>query len=249
MRFSDSKLYMIKRLIELIRENRRNQKDILRYSQELNWKNVFRDSIRGKDRLEKLPLNIGRWGCNYAFLYTMNRILEDFSPKRILELGLGESTKFISTFLEMKILDCHHLVIEQDQNWKNFYIQNNDILRKTEIKICPIVKRYVKGFETNVYKGFDKLITQKFDLYIVDGPIGTKHFSRYDILSIGRSLEIGDEFIIVVDDYERLGERETIEDLRKVFEIKNIDTYETVYYGLKQILIIASEKYKYTRSF
>ncbi len=44
---------MIKKFIELVRENRRNQKEIIRYAKELNWANVYHDSIRGKDWLEK----------------------------------------------------------------------------------------------------------------------------------------------------------------------------------------------------
>src|SRR5688572_19322082 len=124
---------MVRKFLELIRENRRNQKEILRYSKEIYWASIYRDSIKGKDWLENMPLNVGRWGCDYAFFYLMNRILSDFSPKLILELGLGESSKFISSFLNRELPDSQHFVLEQDENWKELYLKNNQMFSCSEI--------------------------------------------------------------------------------------------------------------------
>jgi len=173
---------MIKKFIEIVRENRRNQKEIIRYSKELNWANVYHDSIRGKDWLEKLPLNVGRWGCNYAFFYVLNRILTDYAPKNILEMGLGESSKFVSSFLDKKLLETKHVVIEQDEKFKSSYINNNKIHPKTVIKVCPIKIEENKGYQTITYQNFDQIVNKKFDLYLVDGPTGTGNYSRYDLV-------------------------------------------------------------------
>lgn len=241
---------MIKKLLEIIRENKRNQKEIIRYSRELNWANVYHDSIRGKDWLENLSLNVGRWGCNYAFLYIVNRILSDFAPRSILELGLGESTKFISAFIEKKIPHCQHLVLEQDKEWKDFYLKNYNIPHKTEIRICEIEQRIITGYETLGFQGFNEIVREKkFDLYIVDGPIGTKHLSRYDLVYIAQNFEAGDEFVIIADDYERIGERETVQLMMNIFEKKGIKVHKIGYHGLKQVLVIATPKYKYLGTF
>ncbi len=240
---------MIKKIVELIRENRRNQKKIIAYSRELNWADVYQDSIRGKQWLENLPLNVGRWAGNYAFFYIMNRILTDFKPKAILEMGLGESSKFISTFIRNELPETRHIVLEHDVEWEKFYIKNNKLFPQTEVKIASLEIMNVEGYITNVYKEFSNIISFKFDLYIVDGPLGSKHFSRYDLLKIGHGFRKGDEFMILVDDFERNGEKETVGKFLKILESKGIEVYTSVYYSLKNILIISTEKYKHTRSF
>ena len=241
---------MIKRLIELIRENRRNQKEILKFSKELNWANVYHDSIKGYKFLEYLPLNTGRWAGSYAFFYVLNRILTDYPPSSILELGLGESTKFISAFLNNdKLPNCKHLVIEEDESWLNLYLSKFSQSERTEVRIKSTETISVENLYTKVYSDFNEVLNKKFDLYIIDGPKGSRHFSRYDLVKIVQIFSPQDEFILLIDDYERLGERETIEKARIILKNKGVLVYESVYYGLKNVLLIATERYKHTRSF
>lgn len=240
---------MIKKFIELVRENRRNQKEIIRYAKELNWANVYHDSIRGKDWLEKLPLNVGRWGCNYAFFYVLNRILTDYAPKNILEMGLGESSKFVSSFLDKELLETKHLVIEQDEKFKSSFINNNKIHSKTVIQICPIKIGENKGYQTITYQNFDKIVNEKFDLYMVDGPTGSRNYSRFDLVKIAESLGPEDEFIIIVDDYQRIGERETVKCMTDIFKKNGIQFYELGFSGVKEILVVVTEKYKGVSTF
>ena len=241
---------MFKKIIDLIRENRRNQKEILKYLKELDWANVYRDSTNGKVFLNELSLNVGRWASSYAFLYVLNRILTDFSPNSIMELGLGESTKFISAYIVNEDLNnCEHIVIEEDNDWKNFFLSKNKISSNTEIRVLETENKIVEGMPTKVYKGLENVLSKKYDLYIIDGPIGTKNFSRFDMVRIVEKFKPEDEFILLVDDFERFGEKETIGAVRGVFRKKGILIYESVYYGLKNVLIISTEKFKNTRSF
>ncbi|GAL81813.1 hypothetical protein JCM19274_372 [Algibacter lectus] len=46
--------------------NGRHQQNNL-HLKELEWANIYHDSIRGKNALQNLPLNIGRWAGNYTF--------------------------------------------------------------------------------------------------------------------------------------------------------------------------------------
>lgn len=58
-------------------------------NEELNWANIFHDTIKGKLHLNELGLSPGRRAANYSMLYLMACILNDYKPKRILEFGLG----------------------------------------------------------------------------------------------------------------------------------------------------------------
>ena len=115
---------MIEKLKSYLKKLDSNQQKILEelntahnQSKELEWAHIYHDSIRGKKWLEELPINVGRWAGNYSFFYVLNRILNDYKPKRILELGLGESTKVISAYINNYLTDSTHIVVEQDADW------------------------------------------------------------------------------------------------------------------------------------
>ena len=110
---------MIKKIKSLINDFRENNKNIISLlqlnhiqSKELEWAHIYHDSIRGKKHIENLSLNIGRWAGNYSFFYVLNRILNDYKPEKILDLGLGESSKLISTYLEHYLPNSTHTIVE-----------------------------------------------------------------------------------------------------------------------------------------
>jgi len=239
---------MLKKIKSLVQENRALHKTNLLQLKELEWAHVYHDSIRGKEWLEKLPLNIGRWAGNYSFFYVLNRILSDFKPNSILEFGLGESSKFINAYIQNELKKTKYHIIEQDENWKNIYIDNNVISENTTIFVCPILEVEINNFKVNTYANLKQKIKYKYDLYVVDGPLGSSHYSRYDIYYLAKEFKESDQFIILLDDYNRSGEKETAANLVELFKEKNIKTYHTHYTGAKSVFVIASEKYKYVKS-
>lgn len=239
---------MIKKIKAIINENRLNQKNILLQSKELEWAHVYHDSIRGKQWLLDLPLNIGRWAGNYSFFYVLNRILSDYKPNKILELGLGESSKFVSTYLENYLFDSSHTIIEQDENWKNSFETSFKLSSRSKILHCSLQEKEIKGFKTKVYKGLDNKINENFDLYIVDGPHGSERYSRYDIVSLVSNLDEKNQFIIIIDDTERQGEKDTVKDIKEILKMKKITYFQGDYIGNKCVSLIVSEKYKYSIS-
>lgn len=239
---------MIKRIKELIKENKERQNKIIAQNEELLWSAVFHDSIRGKKGIEDLSLNIGRWAGNYSFFYVLNRILNDYQPKRILEFGLGESSKFVSTYLDNYLLNSEYLIIEQDADWKAIFENKFTLSPRSSIKVLPLIKKKYKGYDFNGYENIESTITSTFDLYIIDGPFGSPNYSRFDVFALAEKLSKGDEFIIMIDDYDRHGERETVNELLKMFQNKDIDIFRETYKGVKSVTVIVTEKYKYVTS-
>jgi hypothetical protein len=229
--------------------NKKRIKEILLYSKESNWANVFHDSIRGQDCLTNLPLNIGRWAGSYSFFYVLSRILKDYKPESVLELGLGESTKFISTFLDNYLPNTKHIVVEHDTAWIELFNEKFKLSNKSKIVCCDLEVLKINNFSTTYYKNLNEKIDSKFDLYIVDGPFGSDKFSRYNIISLIDDFNQDSEFIILVDDYDRQGEKDTVNDIISFLKSKKIVFYTEIYKGLKSQIIIASEKYKFSTSF
>ena len=218
--------------------------EIIKQNQELLWAHIFHDSIRGKKALEKLSLNIGRWAGNYSFFYVLNRILSDYKPQNILELGLGESSKLVSTHLNNYLPKARHLIIEHDQDWKNRFESLFTLSDRSEIIISALQQRIVNQNLVNSYSNFEQILNRKFDLYIIDGPFGSTSFSRYDIIFAVENFNVSDNFILLIDDFDRKGEQETVREIEKILIEKNIKIYKGIYSGIKGVAVLGSEKYK-----
>lgn len=238
---------IIKKIKEILIENRKSHKKNNLLLKELDWANVYHDSIRGKEYLQQLKLNIGRWAGNYTFFYILNRILDEYKPKKILELGLGESSKFISCYLDNYLLESSHLIVEHDRLWKDKFKRSFLLSKRSSIIICPIEIKNIDGNEVNSYSGIEE-VKKKFDLYVIDGPFGSENISRIEILQLMENINDGDEFMIIMDDYQRIGEQNTIKKLLKLFENKNIDIYYNSYFGNKAVFAIGTLKYKFIES-
>ncbi|WP_026727805.1 hypothetical protein [Flavobacterium denitrificans] len=221
-----------------------------RLNEELLWANVFHDSIK-ETWADKIAFNIGRWAGSYAFFYVLFRILNDYKPKNILEFGLGESTKMISKYIVANGEYKKHIVIEQDENWKNIYLNNNSntLSGNSIIKIMPMIEKTYKGATYKSYNNIESIKDISFDFYLIDGPHGSENFSRFDIFTILKDKSPLDEFIILFDDYERFGEKQTVDEVVKMLESKKIKLFTKSYTGVKSVFIVATEKYKYATSF
>lgn len=239
---------MINKVKRLIKENREVHHQILLNTKESVWASVYHDSIRGKEWIEKTSLNIGRWAGSYAFFYILNRILSDFCPDRILELGLGESSKMILNNRRFFASEAKHIIVEHDKKWIECFKEKNELTKGARIVHCELIQRDIKGYTTNAYNDFCNQIKDDFDLYIVDGPFGSKHYSRYDIVNLLSKKTSKDEFVIIFDDSQRQGEKETIVDIFNMLNSNGIQFFYNYYEGIKSTLVIATSKYKYVTS-
>lgn len=219
-----------------------------RLNEELLWANVFHDSIK-ETWADKVSLNIGRWAGSYSFFYILFRILNDYKPKNILEFGLGESTKMISKYIDSNQEFKKHLVIEQDENWKNVYLKNNTYCESSTIKVMPMVEKTYKDAAYNGYNNIESIKDVSFDFYLIDGPYGSDTFSRFDVFTLLKEKTSADDFIILFDDYNRSGEKQTADEVIEMLEGKKIKVFTKTYTGIKSVFIIATEKYKYATSF
>jgi hypothetical protein len=232
----------------------KSKKKVVEYTQndwlrELDWANVYHDSIRGRPYLEDLPLNVGRWAGNYAFFYVLNRIMHDYKPKKIIEFGLGESTKFVASCIEGLKYECDYLIIEQNEDWKSIFEANNKLLANSNILHCPLISSTINGFNVNSYKDLKSKINYNADFYIIDGPFGSDRFSRYDIYYLAEELDAKSEFIILIDDCQRVGEQDTFNALQNLFKQKKINYYVAEYGGVKTFKLLVSSKYRYSTTF
>ena len=80
---------------------------------------------------------------------------------------------------------------------------------------------------------------EKYDLIMVDGPYGSEHYSRSQLIDLVRD-NLAKHFCIILDDYERGGEKETIIEVTKVLDAKRISYKQMVYSASKQHCLVCS---------
>lgn len=235
-------------MINRNKKNKVDQESQINLLKELEWAHIYHDSIRGKSYLENLSVNIGRWAGNYSFFYVLNRILHDYKPKRIIEFGLGESSKYVSTCLDAFLLDSEHIIIEQNKDWLNTFNEKFQLSKRSQVQIFPLIQKEINKFRVNYYNNLTETISDKFDFYIVDGPFGSERYSRYNIVELAEKFTEDDEFIVMIDDCQRKGEKDTFNDLVKLFESKNIEIFTSSYGGVKTVNLIATRKYRFSKT-
>lgn len=211
------------------------------------WSNVFHDTIWDSKWLLNKKFSPGRWAVGYQYLYVLYRILESVQPQSILELGLGQSTQMMTQYAEYAE-DCRHYIVEHDPAWIEFYKKNNVISDFSTIVQLDLCKKQVKQDEdVTGYKRFSEtFLGKKFDLISIDAPFGSPCYiyARADILELLPQC-LKKSFVIILDDYNRTGEQNTVKLLKEKLDDEKIMYCEGVYSGNKDIFVITSMDYKF----
>lgn len=218
-------------------------------STEILWANIFHDTIRNSKWLCGQSFSPGRAAIGYPTLYALYRILDEFQPKNILEMGLGQSTKMIGTYIKWKCENdekCKHIVVEHDNTWIDFFKNSFELSNATEIIQMDLIKAKIDIYngtqtEVNMYKDFKKYLNgKKFDLIFIDGPFGSSMISRIDIIDLLPEC-LNNSFIFMLDDAERLGEQNTLKMVTNILRENSIKYAQNYYSGEKSTAIITSE--------
>lgn len=201
------------------------------------WANVYHDTINNTNWLNNKSVSPGRWAVSYVVLYVLYRILDEIKPQSILECGLGQSSKLTIQYADSHKADL--TICENNSDWLAFFqrqFPTADIYTKIlDTEMINVVPEY----ESRTYVGFDNVIkNKKFDFVLIDGPLGSAHFSRPQILDVVDNLD--KSFVILMDDMNRVGEQETFEVLKNKLRENNIDFKEGFYESDKKLGLICS---------
>ena len=227
----------------LFKDNLSFQGETQKIVNEILWANIFNDAISNSPWLIDKTFYPGRWAVGYPFLYVLYRILYNCKPKRILELGLGETTKLISQYV-LSDNSVEHLVVESDNKWISFF--SNEFKLPSNTKIINLPCKYITfkdSKKVRVYEYFEEnLAYGKYDLICIDGPMGgdLEKYSRIDVLSLIPD-NISESYIILLDDYERQTEKNTVEEILN--KLKNCR--KGYYPGKKDMIVLFSNDYNF----
>jgi hypothetical protein len=236
---------MIQNVTKLIRRvvGAQNLKEMTGKIQTILNAQLFRGAIENSEWLKYKSFAPGGWAMDNAALYSLFCILNNVRPKKILEFGLGQSSTMIHQYVAFSE-NSTALTIEHDKDWIAFFCSGIPNNVNVTVKHIDIETIKVNGHMTVCYK------TMNYgggghDLIIVDGPFGSEHYSRPQIIDIVKK-GLPKQFCIFMDDTERSGEKETMEALCGLLQTANIKFLMKNYIGEKnQHTIICSEDLKF----
>lgn len=234
----------ISRLIAQQQSFAENQNHLLTIQRETLKAILFRDTICDSEWLKVKSFSPGGWAIDYGVMYTLYRVLNDIKPKNVIEFGLGQSSKLLhqygTYYKDAMVLTCEH-----NENWVNFFKAEVNERYTINTKMLELQNRNYNGFETLVYKGLDEVCNgQKYDLIVVDGPYGSEHYSRSQLIDLVQN-NLAKRFCFIIDDFERSGEQDTIAEVKRILESKNIQYSSSVYKASKQHCLICSKELEF----
>ncbi len=216
-------------------------------TKEILWSEIFNNTITDSQWLKDKRFSPGRWGVGYQYLYAVYRILNEAKPKTILELGLGQSTKMLAQYV-LANSATEHLIIEHDKSWIEFFTNEFDLPENSNIVQLELENsKFKEDDEVLSYKDFVKrLENKKFDFISIDAPFGgnAKIYARVDVLKILPQC-LSENFIIVIDDYNRKGEKNMVVEMEQILQENSIKYNKGVYAGEKECLVIVSPNNKF----
>ena len=214
------------------------------------WAHIFNNTISDSIWLVNKKFSPGRWAVGYPYLYAMYRVLNEIHPKYILELGLGQSTRMIAQYAAADH-DVSHTIIEHDPEWINFF--SRDFELPPNSKIVRLEREFVpyNGAESvRVFRGFKEAVgNQIYDFISIDAPLGgdMKQYARIDVLELIPQC-LADEFVIMIDDTERSGERNMIRELQQSLKNAGFEFQIGKYSGLKECTLLCSKQLSFLKS-
>lgn len=189
--------------------------------------------------LQDIPLSSPSGGtASFSQLYLLLSILNRAQPRRLLELGVGQSSKLLDQYAREHAASVVH--IDEDAAWLR-----DSIVEDASVSgvLAPLVPTQVESRHIEWY-GCPRP-HERFDLLLVDGPVAFSRAHRFNRLGVLAWVPevLQDEFAIIVDDSTRKGERALIASILQTLHAAGIAVVVGEIVGATSQVIIASASY------
>lgn len=207
---------------------------------------TFSNAIQNSEWLKYKSFYPGRWAVEYTFLLTLFRIFEHHKFTNLLEFGLGQTSRMVHQYAAFHNVPA--ITVEHDDEWIDFTRKDTHNAYPINVKVLPLEMVDYNGYKTRTYQGVKTAFeNQKFDFILVDGPFGSEHYSRSQIIQLAEN-NLAETFCIIIDDCNRIGEQETVAEVESVLKKINVKYAINKYQGLSDYVVICSDNLKFLTS-
>lgn len=178
---------------------------------------------------------IGGWSIGAPLYVMLNLLLDRHDDLSVIEFGSGQSSRFIREVAEHHPSKVkQHVVVEHDAVFAQHLVE-----RGVDVRIVPLTEKH-GGCRYDV--NAESLLSEHpFNVFIIDGPFGSRRLSRNNIFDFIDANLIPEDFLIIIDDIHRVGERETEMMVMKELRKAGHQPIRRRYRGLKMCTVIASK--------
>jgi hypothetical protein len=147
--------------------------------------------------------------------------------------------------------DVVHSVVEHDPEWIAFFQHDFELSPSSRVvQLDREMVPYKDEEEVRTFAGFAEAFAEKkFDFICIDAPLGgdMKDYARIDVLKLLPDC-LMDDFIILLDDTNRIGETHTLEEVAIALQKAGIEYHVGHYEGDKKTSVICSSSMKFFSS-
>ena len=212
-------------------------------AEETMWAEIFNNTVSESKWLTNKAFSPGRWAVGYSYLYAMYRVLNETRPKRILELGLGQSTRMLAQYAA-HYPEVKHVVVEHDPDWISFFKQSYDVPRQTQIvRLDRKMTSYKEAANVRVFDKFKETFAgQAFDFISIDAPLSgdMTQYGRIDVLGLLPDC-LSKDFVIMMDDVQRAADARTAMEIQNKLKSSRIPFAAGVYGGTSTCILICAQ--------
>jgi hypothetical protein len=168
---------------------------------ELFYQTSYLDLSRRTPWLEDVPLASPSGGtASFSQLYALLSTLTQYRPARLLEIGVGRSTRLLTQYGSAFAVPSVH--VDDSDDWLTSSVGDAPHAVALHAPLAPV------SVGAHTVRWYDRRPEGRFDFVLVDGPGSWKRAERYNRLGFMTWLPdvLADEFVVIVDDTSRPGE-------------------------------------------
>jgi predicted O-methyltransferase YrrM len=192
----------------------KNRSDVIRLIQRVNrrlnagyletlYQSNYLELARTTPWLKDVPLASPNGGtASFSLLYTLLSVLRAGRTDRMLEFGVGQSSRVLRQYAAEHGKELVH--IDDNEEWLRIATEEGP---GVSAEFRPPRPMRVGGHDIEWYSGEPP--EGRFDLVLVDGPVAEAEGKTYNRLGVAEWIPdvLADEFVLVVDDASRPGEQ------------------------------------------
>lgn len=204
------------------------------------YQSSYFNSIANTDWIDDTPIASPNGGtASFSLLYIILSILKDQKTTSLLELGAGKSSSLLLQYA--KHFNTSLTIIDDDDFWlKTVTAGFSDVNSvHAPLTTCTSNSKSIQWYNC-------KAPTKPVDFILVDGPMAYKKDIRYNRLGILNWLPdiLEKEFIIVIDDTNRVGEYELVRSIYTKLTNLGIKIGQRHIIGGNSQTILATDEYR-----
>jgi hypothetical protein len=191
--------------------------------------------------LASAPVSSPEGSASFSLLYVLLSVLRSGDFPSILEIGVGHTTQLIASYtLAVETRRSVHL--EHDATWLSETLPASP--RVTALH-SPLGSTSIGSRSIDWYQCEPP--AERFSLVLVDGPPAASRSTRHNRRGVANWLPaiLADEFVLVIDDATRVGERQLVLDVERSLAAAGITYLRAEFTGATSQILFATPGYRF----